>query len=922
MEEGKIADSAEKRDEERIFRERKEKIAALFRKNYNWISYIVLAVIVFIAVKIRTRNTAWLRDITTGGWTLGPDLDPFLFTRWAKDIVENGSLAAIDHLRYVPAGYNTKLELLLHPYMIAWFHKVAVIFGSSSVEQSAALYPVFFFAITVIAFFFLTRKIFLSELGATKSNIIALIASLFLSVLPPILPRTIAGIPEKESAAFFFLFMSIYLFLCAWKSRQKYGKYVLAVLAGVFTAGMALIWGGFGYIFLTLSIAVFIAFFLGHVDKQKFYITLTWVLASFALMFPFSARYSVRGIFVSTSTAPAIAVLFIILVHFLIWGTGLRRYFSSSKFSRIPKVVISAVTGVVLGLIVTSILEGPGFIFSKLNGVFNSLVKPATSRLIQTVAENRQPYFGEWSNSFGPIFQGFPVFFWLFFIGSVYLFYNMVRTLKKKEKWILTTAYLIFLVSIIFSRYSPSRLLNGENFASLSLYFGGILLFVICIGFYYYKYYKADELYKFKSIDFGLLVLFSFFILGIISARGAVRLIMMLVPPTSMIVSYFVVSAYGKVRKSKRTSGWKIIAWIIVGLLTIFTMFSAYQFYRISDSTAAGYIPSVYTQQWQRAMAWVRDNTSENAVFGHWWDYGYWIQSIGERATVLDGGNYISYWNHFMGRYALTGTNDREALEFLYAHDTTHFLIDSSDIGKYGAFSNIGSDVNYDRRSWIPTFARDNSRILETKNKTTYFYGVGQGSTLDEDLLIELEGKKIFLPGLGDGNNNGQNLAGVGAIRVEVDKNTNEISQPVGIFVYAGNQYEIPMRYAYYEGEFTDFGSGVEIGIFLMPRVVQNNNQLEILPNDVLLYLSARTVKSQLARLYLYGEDNPYFKTAHVEDDIVISQIKSQGVDIGDFVYFQGVRGPIKIWEIHYPSDIKLNEEFLERVYPEELKRA
>jgi len=66
------------------------------------------------------------------------------------------------------------------------------------------------------------------------------------------------------------------------------------------------------------------------------------------------------------------------------------------------------------------------------------------------------------------------------------------------------------------------------------------------------------------------------------------------------------------------------------------------------------------------------------------------LQSIGERATVLDGGNAIVYWNYLMGRHVLTGDNQKDALEFLYNHNTTHLLIDSSDIGKYGAYSSIG----------------------------------------------------------------------------------------------------------------------------------------------------------------------------------------------------------------------------------------
>src|SRR3989344_8989313 len=184
-------------------------------------------------------------------------------------------------------------------------------------------------------------------------------------------------------------------------------------------------------------------------------------------------------------------------------------------------------------------------------------------------------------------------------------------------------------------------------------------------------------------------------------------------------------------------------------------LFSAYVQYQEVSQTAPNYAPSVYTQQWQKAMAWVRENTQENAVFGHWWDYGYWLQSIGERATVLDGGNAISYWNHLMGRYALTGTDERDALEFLYAHNTTHFLIDSTDIGKYSAFSYIGSDETLDRRSSIPTLLKDDSQTQDRKNTTLLFYRGGMG--LDEDIIYEDNGTKIFLPEGG---------AGLGAILI------------------------------------------------------------------------------------------------------------------------------------------------------------
>jgi len=132
-----------------------------------------------------------------------------------------------------------------------------------------------------------------------------------------------------------------------------------------------------------------------------------------------------------------------------------------------------------------------------------------------------------------------------------------------------------------------------------------------------------------------------------------------------------------------------------------------------------------------KAMKWVREETPKNAVFGHWWDYGYWVQSLGERATVLDGGNRIGYWNYLMGRHVLTGDNQDDALEFLYNHNTTHLLIDSSDIGKYGAYSSIGSDDNFDRASGIGIFILDEKQTQETQDQIMFVYSGGVG--LDED---------------------------------------------------------------------------------------------------------------------------------------------------------------------------------------------
>ncbi len=893
-----------------LVEQRKKDFFNKIRNSPKILGYAILAVIVYIATFIRTRNVDNLRDVTTGGWTLGPDLDPFLFLRYAEYIVENGKLFTHDIMRNVPLGFDTSRELVLHSYMMAWFHKIALIFGSTSIEQSAALFPVFMFALTVIAFFFWARETFLKSLGLKKATYIALIASFFLSVLPPLLPRTIAGIPEKEASGFFFLFLTFFLVTKIWNSPTKKKEYLFALATGISTALMGLVWGGYVYVLVTMAVATTVAFLIGKIDRQKTISYLIWLISAVGIFLISSDRFTLGSLLASTTSGLAFGVAGLLIIHQLILHTKLKQYTRNKYLNSLPPEVKSLVIMIVLGIILSTIFFGFGFIPSKVENVIQTLVRPTADRVGVTVAENRQPYFTEWGQTFGPQIQGIPIFFWLFFTGSAYLFYNITSVLRRKDRIASTLAYVFFLIAVIFSRYNSNSKLNGTNATSLLLYSAGFIALIFVIGKIYYKYYKEQDSNVFKKIDFNLILLFSFFFLSIVSARGAVRLIMVLVPSTSIIVAYLVVqSTHSTLRKQGETE--KIIAWALTIIILLAAITAGYQYYKSTSGTAQGYAPSQYTQQWQKAMSWVRDNTQTNAVFGHWWDYGYWVQSLGKRATVLDGGNAIIYWNHFMGRHALTGSDNQKALEFLYTHNTTHFLIDSSDIGKYGAFSSIGSDANFDRYSFIASFGRQNQQTIETKNSTRFVYSGGIG--LDQDIIFyNNEGQQVFLPG---------GKAGLGGIILEKDKAGLISTNPIGIYVYQGKQYNLPLRYAYSaEQGFMDFNSGVESGIFLYPRAVQQQSGSVVIEQDgALMYLSNRTVKSQLARLYLYKENNQNFELVHTEDDFVVEQLKAQFGLTRDFVDFRGLRGPIRIWEITYPENIQANPLFLEIHTPKEL---
>jgi len=896
---------------EKLFEERKEKVIKFIKKPQVWVLGLFLISFI-LGIYIRSMpmhdhggGNPGLWDVTRNDWTLGPDLDPWLFTRTAKSVVETGSIPEVDMMRNVPLGFETARETILLPYLIVWTYKIVNMFGDYSVEFAAALLPVIMFALTIISFFLFVREIFIGKnkrirLGA---NVIALISTFFMVVIPVFLSRTLAGIPEKESAAFFFMFLAFFFFLRAWRSKGMKKSIIYGFLTGAATAGMGLVSGLYIFIYATITLSGFIGFILNKFEVREVVTYASWWLSSALILSIVPGKVTLAAIITSLTTAPAFVLLTILVFHLLLWKTKI----SENKYLKkinLPKNIVSLIIAVII-LLVGALIINPGLIVEKLKAINQILFEPITGRWNTTVAENRQPYFTSWVNNFGPYLGGIPLFFWMFFIGSVVMFRRMLNQLKKGDAWKLTGFYIFFFFGLTLSRYSSNSIFNGDNFISKAFYVVSILLFIGSIIYYYLKYNKSKHK-GFETIDYRLLFVLVLFLVMVFSARGAVRLIMVLGPVAPIFVGYLIWTSINGLRKVKDDT-MKMLLIIFIAVLLILSMFSFWTFYKTIKVHSYNSVPSYYNQQWQKSMQWVRDETPDDAVFGHWWDYGYWLQSIGERATVLDGGNAITFWNYWMGRLVLTGDNQADALEFLYNHDTTHLLIDSSDIGKYGAFSSIGSDKDYDRYSWIPTLVVDPKQETETSNGTVKVF---QGtSAIDEDIVYYNDGKRIFLPG--------QRAALIGVlITVKQVNDSVKFQQPMAVYYNQNIRHEIPLRYIEFEGNFIDFGSGLNGTMKIIPMLKQSSQGVQIDPFGASIYISPRVMRGFLAQKYLLDDplgNFPNFKVAHVEQNIIIEGMNNQGMNLPDFIYYSGVQGPITIWEIEYTGEETEQEKYLDK---------
>lgn len=836
----------------------------LKNKKVQWGIVIVLfALIAVLSVGMRLSNLPNLVDHTTGNYTLS-DPDALYWLRLEGHLLSTGNLNGIDTMRNPGLNLTYSHDLII--YTITGAYKLLHSFNENiTLRFVDTVYPAWGFLLALIIFFFLLFFL-------TESKTASVIGSFFLAYSPAFLFRTVSGVSGHEALGIMFLFAVFLVFILGLKKFSKGIKesVIWGLLTGLLITFSFAAWGGtINFIFLILPISMLLYYLFNVKEdkklKEKFLIFyFTWILFSglFTLLVHFSPM-NIYNLFFSPTGALVPSVFLFVLIDYLFEKVKKVKH---SKY----KILISAGTTVVLGIVFLFILGKGGF--DLIGRIYSSLIHPlGEGRVGLTVAYYAQPYLTDFQGQIGISF------FWLFLIGICFLWVELVKGINSvKHKTYLALIGVISIIGILFSRYSSTSTLNGVNFISQLIYFGGLLALAGSLIYLYFNY--KDK------INTNLIFAFAWMVVMLITVRAAQRTIFLVVPFIAFIASYLIIKSIVYFKKSK-TDGRKFIFGALAVLALILAFLSLFgnpftgtpgNFY-ISNVQAQNTGPLMDTY-WQNAMNWVRTNTSTDSVFLHWWDYGYILQTEGERTTVLDGGNTNAYWDHLMARYVLTTPNPDTAKSFMKAHNVTYLLIDPTDIGKYSAYSSIGDAANTsDRASYLPTFVSDPKETQETINGTTRIYRGGFG--LDSDLILTSNGKKVLLP---KGN------AGLYAFAVQ--RNNQTFSQPIGIYVYNNQQYQAPIRYLYFPGTgLMDFKTGVNATVYLYPGVQGQKFDVD----GAGMYFSEKTMNSLVAQLYLMNDPNNLYPELTLADQ--------EGAYPFNF-YYGGFRGPIKIYKINYSA--------------------
>ena len=270
---------------------RKEKLFNFLKDFKEDFGFIALILLVIASFKIRTSNLPLLKDVTNGVYIPG-DPDAAAFLRYAKYILENGSLMANDLMRYYPFGYSNLQEFSFLSHFIVYLYKFLHFFNSSiTLEYVDVIFPAITFGAALIFFYLLVRKLFDFR--------VALLASAFLAFMPPFLYRTISGVGDKEALGIVFFFSAFYFYVLAVKSSRKLG-YLLGILSGLATALLGSVWGGVNFIFLIIGGTMIIKLITNNLEKREFYAYALWWFTTFILLNRlYHSYYSFKAIFIS-----------------------------------------------------------------------------------------------------------------------------------------------------------------------------------------------------------------------------------------------------------------------------------------------------------------------------------------------------------------------------------------------------------------------------------------------------------------------------------------------------------------------------------------------------------------------------------------------------------------------------------------------
>jgi len=499
---------------------------------------------------------------------------------------------------------------------------------------AASLYPIFggnsslydFTIIFPVVFGSLTAIILFAFVRVIAGTTAGLFACLFYSVSLPIIIRGSIGWFKSEPLGLFFGLLAMYLLLSAISSRNYKISFAKLIGAGIFFAFGISAWGGIQFFIIPLGL-----FFLALPFLRKDHDFIRWAIPVFTISFLLTAlvferpgiRFviGIQGFLIIGSTV------------FLVICTMIQKFSKEEKKLRngLYFFIGTVLSGITLITINTSsaFLRLPSFRYLNAVNPFLTTQDP----LVDSVAEHATTTLAQsfYFSSILMIFAGIGI--WLILKNK-----DRIHSFSKLRNDMIVFTLIISLAGV----YVSSAFIRLELFASISvIILSSIGLSVLTSVILINK--KIKDKIKDKKISNNprIITRISFFSI----------IIILLIMPLTIPENGNWVNAV----KAPPT--------ILNGGSTF----------------------NIATDDWLNAMEWLNKNTPEDAVIASWWDYGYWITTLSERASLADNATLSTLRIQQIAKTLLSPPD--EAWEMLQELDADYILI-------FIAGQKVGNDAN------------------------------------------------------------------------------------------------------------------------------------------------------------------------------------------------------------------------------------
>ena len=400
-----------------------------------------------------------------------------------------------------------------------------------------------------------------------------LFSALLIAFTPAIIQRGNLGWFKSEPLGLFLALLGLYLLISALKHRQNVA--IAKALVGGLLLGLAnASWGGIQYFSIPISLFFFAVTFLRKDIKIPLIVAIVFTVATLlsAGSFPRPGISFVFGL-------PGIALIGGTI--FLIASLILRRFSSSNTFIRNNWILLGVFFAISLGIIISGTFIGSSFRYLNAVNPFLSSQNP----LVESVAEHFTPTLVDYF-----------------------------------------TDYSILLMFAGFGALMAFRHRNDMSIFSLIIGITGVYV----------------------SATFARLLVFSSIGIILLSGLGLYEI-------TKSIINYKLTTETSQ-KKKKRIESEKIshtgktvkivYTVIVVLLISIPVLDNGLLFPQNSNWLSSADIPPsianggtgyrIKINDWIDALNWISTNTTSKSVIASWWDYGYWITTVGNRTSLAD----------------------------------------------------------------------------------------------------------------------------------------------------------------------------------------------------------------------------------------------------------------------------------------------